>query len=148
MRSLQASYPNSNLLVEMYEIEESEQSASLNPSKQRKSSQSPNKSYQAHDVTGYSRRKLSVPQPSLSGSAFAPNVLAGIQGSQLPLTLPGFEKRQIPLAAQLNMQAMTTRARAKSNSAMVMQGLGLKTTITDPAPRLDDPDPLSREEVH
>ena len=98
MRSLQGIYPNSNLLVEMYEIEESEQSASLHPSKQRKSSQSPSKS---HEISHYSRRKMSQPQPSASGSAFAPNQLARVQGSQVPLNMPPFEKRQIQLATQL-----------------------------------------------
>ena len=59
MNSLNNAYPNSQILVEMYEIEESDISASLNGAiGLRRSSQSPVK---GKKVANYSSRKYSMP---------------------------------------------------------------------------------------
>lgn len=52
------------------------------------------------------------------------------------------DKKTLQLMQQLSNQQATT-SRVKSNSAMVMQGLGLKTMVADPFARLED-DPLAR----
>lgn len=111
----------------MYEVEESDYSMSMQG---RNSSQAPRNKYSSK----FNQRNLSLqPKAHASGSVFSPN------SKRKPSPLPIKKKESnAPLNLIQQFSYPAPASRGKSNSVMVMQGLGMKTTKSDPLAKLNE----------